>query len=149
MDNYIIYAFIIAFLTGFSPIIHRYILPRISGAFIMLVSAITYGLAVLFYIYFWKWSDVVKDMKDSKPYIPLLAATTLFGMFFANILYLYAIKHTSNINTVIVITALYPVVTLVLASIFLKERLSIWGLLGFFMILVGISVLLYTSQEPS
>lgn len=146
MDPIILIAFFIAILWGFQPIVHRYALVRVSGPFILLISAVTYFIAVMAYIYFWKWPDVSKDLVHSRKFIPILSMTTLIGLFFANLVYLYSIKHASNVNIVVTISALYPVVTLILASIFLKETLHPLGLIGFFMILAGIAILLYTSK---
>lgn len=115
----------------------------------MLVSSLTYFTVTILYLTFknkgidWIPEQLIKN----KRYIVILAATTLFGLFMANLLYLYCVKHAHNINVVNVVMAMYPVVTLILASIFLKERLDTMSLVGFAFILVGIAIMLYTSHQ--
>ena len=144
----IVGAAFVAILWGISPIVHKSAIQHVSGSFILLISAITYFLAVVAYIYFWKWKEVGKDFNmGGNIYIPLLVITALLGLFLTNVIYLYAVKHAPNINIVVIITSLYPVITLIIASLWLKESLSILGLLGLFLIVCGISVLLYSSKH--
>lgn len=144
----IVAAALVALLWGISPIIHRMLLKRVSESFILLISAITYFIAVGVYVYFWKRKEVTSDFsKGGHLYIPLLSLTTLLGLFIANVIYLYAVKNAQNINKVVTITSLYPVITLIIASLWLKESLSLLGVFGFILIICGISVLLYSSNE--
>lgn len=151
MNTALISAFIVAFIWGVQSIVLRYALKTVSQNFVLLISAITYIIAVTFYIVFWKWKDLrdeITNILSSHPHIiPMLSLNTFVGLFLTNLIYFYAIKHTSNINIVITISALYPIVALILSSIFLKESLSPIGLLGFSMVVSGIALLLYTSKQ--
>jgi len=115
----------------------------------MLVSATTYFVLTITYVTYnhkgISWFQ--EQFKTNRSYIALLAVTTFFGLFIANLLYLYCVKHAHNINVVNVVMAMYPVVTLILASVFLKEHLDPMGFLGFLLILAGIAILLYTSHQ--
>lgn len=135
-------ALLVAVIWGSAQIVHRKVLPTVSSQFVMLISAIVYLISVVFYVGIFGRKLVHHDFVKNSRYIPLLAFTTFMGLFLANVLYLYAIKHTTNINIVSVISALYPVITLVLAFFILKESLSWQGLFGFSLIIIGIVVML-------
>jgi drug/metabolite transporter (DMT)-like permease len=135
-------ALLVAIIWGSAQIVHRKVLPTISPQFVMLISAIVYLISVIVYVGIFGRKMVHDDFVNNSGYIPLLALTTFMGLFLANILYLYAIKHTTNINIVSVLSALYPVITLILAFFILKESLSWKGLFGFSLIIIGIVVML-------
>jgi len=143
-------AALVAVIWGVSPIVHRLVLKRVSGSFILLVSAITYFIAVFAYVFIWKRKEVYGDFKNGGiVYVPLLALTTFLGFFLTNLIYLYAVKYSPNINIVVIITALYPVITLIIASLWLKEYLSVMGLIGFALIVCGVTLMLYTSKRKN
>jgi drug/metabolite transporter (DMT)-like permease len=77
-----------------------------------------------------------------KDYIGLLAVTAFFAFFLVYVAYLYILHRSKNINIVVVITALYPVVTLLVSWALFKEALSIGQLIGFTLIILGISIML-------
>jgi uncharacterized membrane protein len=141
-------AALVAVIWGVSPIVHRLVLKHVSGSFILLISAITYFIAVFAYVFIWKRQEVYGDFKNGGVvYVPLLALTTFLGFFLTNLIYLYAVKYAPNINIVVIITALYPVITLIIASLWLKEYLSVMGLIGFALIVCGVTLMLYTSKH--
>lgn len=142
MFEIIVVSLIVAFLWGFSPVVHRWVLPKVSSAFVLVISSIFYTLCVAIYVGCFHRRALLNDLKKSRQYIPIIAITTIFGLFLANILYLYVVKHTHNINVVTVIMSLYPVITLVLSSWLLKEGLDIRGLIGFVLILTGMMYML-------
>lgn len=147
MDPYLA-ATLVAVLWGISPIVHKHVLQHVSGSFILLISAITYLISVFAYIYIWKTKEVYNDFKNGGVvYVPLLALTTFLGFFLTNLIYLYAVKYAPNINIVVVITALYPVITLIIASLWLKEYLSVMGLIGFALIVCGVTLMLLSSKH--
>lgn len=143
----IVAAALVAVLWGISPIVHKLVLQHVSGSFILLISAITYFISVLAYIFVWKMKEVYSDFKTGSVYVPILAITTFLGFFLTNLIYLYAVKHAPNINIVVIITALYPVITLIIASLWLKESLSISGFLGFMLIVCGVTLMLLSSKH--
>lgn len=142
-----IVAAVISILFGIAPIIHRHVTQHVSKGFIMLVSGVVYFISIIAYIFLFEQKAVVVDIKENKRYILLLAVTTFLSLFMANILYLYVMKHAKNVNIVVIIMAMYPAITLLLAIVFLKEKLTLLGCLGFFIILTGLAVLLYSHKE--
>jgi uncharacterized membrane protein len=139
--NTVLLASIVAFTWGITPIIHRMVLKHVSHYTVMFISAIVYGILTVLYVYFVGYNDVSKDLRINMRFIPYIFLTTFLGMFLANLLYYQAIKYTDNVNIVNIITALYPLIALVLAYFVLNETLTSYHLLGFFLIMSGIILL--------
>lgn len=146
MDITLYIALLIAFLYGVKTVVHRFVIKNVSTAFIMLISAIVYGVSVLFYSVMFKSKDIKMDWKKHKKYVWILGLTTFLGLFVANILYFYVIKHTVNINYASIFMALYPVVTVIFAALILNESLNSMQMIGFSMILIGIMIMIYFSK---
>ena len=142
-------AFLIAILYGIKTVIHRFVIKDVSAAFIILISAVVYIISTGIYVIIFKKKDIVKDWASNKQYILILAATTFFGLFITNILYFHVVKHTTNINFASIIMALYPVITLIFASMILNETLNTMQLVGFFMTLLGIALMIWYSTTSS
>lgn len=140
-------AVLVAVIWGTLDVIYRWVLPIVSRQFVMMVSAIVYGISVFVYVFFFGKEMVIRDIVHNYKYIPMLVVTTFIGIFLTQLLYLYAIKHTDNINVVAVIISLYPVVTLLLAGVLLKEYLDFRGLIGFGLIVIGMIVMLTTPRS--
>ena len=70
-----------------------------------------------------------------KLYIALYA---FIGLFIANVLYYYAIKHTDNVAKITTITALYPLITLILSYYILYDDISPHNIIGILLIIMGL-----------
>ena len=82
---------------------------------------------VLFFILKIKGIDLTLDRKD----IPRILLLSLLGMVGYHVFFFTALKHTSSVNTSL-IAAMNPIMTTIMASIFLKEKVpkkSIGGIL--------------------
>jgi|UniRef100_A0A6C0BF87 drug/metabolite transporter (DMT)-like permease len=139
-------AFITAMLWGIAPVVYRKLVHQVSYGFILIVSSIVYILSVTAYVFLFNRHEVINDFVNHTDKIPILACTTFFAFFIANMFYIYSIRKTHNINLVTIISALYPIVTLILASIVLKENLSIMGLSGFGLIVLGMIIIIMSSK---
>lgn len=142
----IIAAFIAAMLWGIAPVVYRKLVHQVSYGFILIVSSIVYMLCVTVYVFLFNRHEVMNDFANHPDKIPVLACTAFFALFIANMFYIYSIRKTHNINIVTIISALYPIVTLILASILLKENLSIVGLFGFGLIVLGMIIIITSSK---
>ena len=138
----VLLTFIIAFIYGTTMVIHRVASRTISNAVMLLVSSSAYFVATLIYILMWHKGTIIYKLKEAKTWIAILGVTAFIGMFVANLLYFHVVRDTPNINVSVTIIALYPIVTLVLATIFLNERLSLYGIVGFFLVFSGVSLML-------
>lgn len=141
----IVIAFIIAIIWGVPPIIHRWLTTKkgVPVYIIILVSAIVYFIAALLYICcVQSATGMQKDLVKHREWLPLLALVTLVGLFVANQLYLHMVKSAANINLVITISALYPIVTMIFAIVFLQEHPTPIAFFGFLLVMVGITLML-------
>jgi drug/metabolite transporter (DMT)-like permease len=72
-------------------------------------------------------------------------ALSVFTIFMANMIYYYILKnHDSSIISALIYSS--PVFTLIIAHLFLKERLDIYGVSGIFAIIIGVILI---SQNKS
>ena len=77
----------------------------------------------------------------------ILVCLPIFTVFIANIIYYYILKkHESSLVSAITYSS--PAFTLVLAYLFLNERLDIYGLSGIFAIIAGV-ILISNNNTPS
>ena len=147
IDAYSI-AFIVAVAWGIPPIVHRFLTKtcHIPMRIILLFSALTYIIAVACMILFLYKNVIVHEIYHHRKWIPLMIGTSFLSMFVANCLYLYVVKHAHNINIVTIITASYPIITVLLSAILLNEHLTPMGIVGFILVLIGISMLIYKPE---
>lgn len=141
---------LIATLWGISPVIHRFLLKYkgISQELVLIVSSITYFVAVLIYTLVRRGApSLLREARAHTYAIPILATTTLLALFFSNIVYLNVVKNTKDLNISNLVMAMYPLVTLVLAALFLKESMNPKTAIGFFMVLAGLAVIIYSSPQ--
>jgi transporter family protein len=135
-----IIAFIIAIIWGIIPIIHKLLLNDISYHTIIIFSAITFFVASLIYSYIY-YKDIYNDINKQNNKIIYIIFCAFLGLFLANILYYNALKHTNNVSIITTITALYPLVTLLLSYFILYEKISIINFIGIILIMIGIILL--------
>lgn len=145
MNYYILLPFLVALIWGTSPIIFKYIISKdkIPSYLILFIQALVYLFACIIYILFWKKETVYEDLYMHAKWIPLISVTSLMSIFVANMLFLYTLEKGLHVNIVNIISALYPVVTVILAYLVLNETLTYRQLFGFIMIMIGIALLLY------
>ena len=102
------------------------IIGRTSGGTVYwpLVAARTTSLIVLI-----AWATISRQPRLPSPHdVPLVAMTGLFDT--AGNAFLVLAAHAGRLDVAAVVSSLYPVSTVLLASIILKERVSRWQFAG-------------------
>ena len=142
MDTHNVFvALFIAFLWGIQPVVHKHLLGKYKYITIMLISVIVYFFLVVSLAL-----TMSKDIKNDIRRMPIrdlliLAILSLFTIFIANMLYYYVLKnHSSSIVASLIYAA--PAFTLIFAYIFLKERLTTYGVLGVIVMVIGIILIM-------
>jgi len=127
----------ISFLWGIQTVIHKHLLDHISGLSIMLYSTILYTLLLCITAYYHK-SIIIKDLKKIDLRISaILFFVAFFTLFVTNMLYYYILNHhESSFVSAIISTA--PIFTVIFAYLFLKERLSMYGIMGIVSLILGL-----------
>lgn len=118
------------------------------------VWLITYGIIALFIcvvfivLYFYKKSQYLKAVFQVPiKKIALLSVSTIFSMAIGTLFYLYAVNHSKNVSPITAIAYTSPLFVVVLAYLFLHERLSLRVLLGIIVTMTGIIVIASDKQS--
>jgi len=135
--NYILLALCVSFLWGTVPVVHKYLLTKYQPITIMIISNVVY-LSLLLITVFIERKAFLNDINKMPLNDSLIIVTaSIFGLYIGYKLYYYVLKdHKSSIISALIYSS--PIFTLIIAYIFLKERLSIYGYLGIFSILLGV-----------
>jgi transporter family protein len=142
INNYTYLAIIIVFIWGISPVLFKYFLHKNTPAYlIILFQSFVYLLSSSIYIIISKRNEFIQDLKQNVSYIPFLVIISFFSVYIANVLYIYALENKGNVSIMSIIIALAPVITMIFAYIIFKEKLEIKAYIGFFVILVGLSLI--------
>lgn len=140
----IILTFIVALLWGITPVLFRIVLHNVPNTFVMLISGIVYLIGTLSYIIIYDYKNIKFDI--IKKYIPHISIISFFGFFLAYMLYYYVLKHTDNVNIMIAIISISPIITL-LTTYFIKQEefqaLTYRQVFGIFMIVLGVILALF------
>ena len=137
MDIYIFIAIFISFLWGIQPIVHKHLLNRYNFITIMLISTIV-NFSLILAVSITRNKEILVDMnKLTFRDLFILVLVSSFTIFLANMMYYYILKnHESSIISALVYSS--PVFTLIIAYIFFKERLDIYGISGIFLMILGV-----------
>jgi len=135
MDIFI--AIFISFLWGIQPIVHKHLLNKYNFITIMLISTIV-NFSLILAVSITRNKEILADMnKLTFRDLFILVLVSSFTIFLANMMYYYILKnHESSIISALVYSS--PVFTLIIAYIFLKERLDIYGISGIFLMILGV-----------
>ncbi len=115
---------------GFNTPISRSLMPEILSPFALTFFRLSGGM-----ILFWLVSLFVKTEKVPAKDIFLLFFASFFSLTFNQLPYFIGLSMTSSINASIVVTLL-PILTMLLAALFLKEPITLLKAIG---VLVGAS----------
>jgi len=88
------------------------------------------------------FKSFIAEKKELKPNLSFLFWTALFGVTLFNTFVYVAGHYSPAINLALIGTTSSPVMSIILAAIFLKERISIIRILGLTICIVGIVLLL-------
>ena len=137
MESYILFALLISFLWGIQPVIHKHLLGKYNAVTIMLLSTLIYFILIIA-LSISKPREVSSDLnKMSVKDFMIIIFTSIITVFIANIIYYYVLKdHESSIISALIYSS--PVFTLIIAYLFLKERLNKYSILGIIAIVFGV-----------
>jgi drug/metabolite transporter (DMT)-like permease len=145
----LLYYLFVNVIWGISPIFEKYLLRKINIlSFIILSSAIQFIAALLLMSYN-NYDYIIKDtnvlLNDSNVIIGIFFITIL--LFISKYVYLYIVNHDKSIALVAILTSLYPVLTLIFGYLLLNETITIEEFVGFILILFGILLINYSSNN--
>ena len=140
MELFIILALCVSLLWGTVPVVHKYLLTKYQPITIMVLSNVVY-LSLLLVTLIFEQKAFTNDLKKMpRTDLLIIVSAAVCGLYIGYKLYYYVLKdHKSSIISALIYSS--PVFTLIVAYIFLKERLSIYGYLGIFSILLGVMLI--------
>ena len=134
---YLLTALFISLLWGIHPVVMKYLLGKYSPTTLLLFSSGVYFFCVAAFVMFRKkeLNDDLKKMSLNDTFT--IFALPFFAVFIANSLYYYVLKeNSSSITSALIFSA--PAFTLIISYLFLKEKLSLYGLIGIISIIIGV-----------
>lgn len=137
MEIYIVVALFIAFLWGLHPIVNKYLLNKYEPFTIMLLASLVYFISMAVVSTIWM-KEIKSDLnKMTTTDFTVLSLLAFFAIFIANTLYYYILRgNTSSIVSALIFSG--PAFTLIISYFILKEKLSLYGLLGILSIILGV-----------
>jgi len=143
---YIILSIFTSFLWGASPVIQKQLLKKFDKKTLMLFYSSANILFVTLMMSFYN-NHLYSDIKSLNIYdIFLVFAYTFFTIFMANLIFLEVLKY-NNAHEVAAIEGIYPFFTLLLAYLFLKEKITIFGVLGIILVVLGVVCISMNDSE--
>ena len=143
--NIFLIAISLAVIYAITPITYKLLVIHNNLSFetYFLLSTFILFLCSLFYSFmFHNYIDVFKELAKISPDILLLFIINIFFVsFISQILFHYAIKHTTKLSLFTIITGFYPLITMILSFLFLKEKISFKVLFGFVISMIGIIII--------
>lgn len=146
--NVIIFiAIVISFLWGVGPVLQKYILNSINPKTLLLFNGLAYMICLFFYSVYHRgelYQDVTKNM-NLRLFLIIMLSGTIVG-FFANLLYFYVLhKKDSYIINALVCSS--PLFTLIIAYLFLKEKVQLSGFIGVMCIIIGVVLIAFNDSN--
>lgn len=134
---YLLMSLFTSFLWGLSPVIQKHLLQKFDKRSLMLFYASANIFFITLMLSFFNnklYADIISlNMYD----IFLISTYTFFTIFIAKLLFLEVLKY-NNSHEVAAIEGIYPFFTLLLAYIFLKEKITAFGILGVIFVVLGV-----------
>ena len=134
---YILVALFIALCWGILPVAHKSILTHLSPITIMLFTAAIYTFLLIIYAAM-NTKLIYKDIRNiTNKDIIIIVFSAVIATFMGNVLYFTILKnHESSIISALIYSS--PIFTLIIAYIFLKERINTIGVFGILFIVLGV-----------
>lgn len=143
--NILLIAISLAVIYAIAPITYKILVihNNISFETYLLLSTFILFMCSLFYSFmFHNYLDIIIELSKISSDLLLLFIINIFIVsFISQILFHYAIKHTTKLSLFTIITGFYPLITMILSILFLKEKISFKILLGFVISMIGIIII--------
>jgi drug/metabolite transporter (DMT)-like permease len=143
--NILLIAISLAVIYAIAPITYKMLVihNNISFETYLLLSTFILFICSLFYSFmFHNYINIITEITKISSDLLLLFIINIFIVsFISQILFHYAIKHTSKISLFTIITGFYPLITMILSFLFFREKITLKILLGFVISMIGIIII--------
>lgn len=144
--SYIATALFISFLWGTTPFLHKALLKKYNPISILIFDGLLYCAGILFVIAFHydKFTMDVKKITYSD--MGFIFTAGIVTSLIANFLYLYVLQeHESYIISALVFSS--PVFTFLIALLLTNEKITGFGALGVFLIILGVLSIIFNDCQ--
>lgn len=133
----------LAIIYGISPLTYKYLIisNNISFETYLLLSSFILFIACIIYSLFNKKNIFKEISKINGNMLLLFIANILIISFISQILFHYGIKKTKKISLFTIIVGFYPLITMLLSLLFLKDKISSKIIIGYLISMVGIFII--------
>jgi len=140
-------ALFISLLWGTTSVVHKELLTRLDKSTLLVVSHFIYALCIIVFIAInYRLLKMEITQKITYRDVGILSFTAAFCGFFANYLYYYVLsKNSSSIITALIYSC--PAFTLIIAYFLLNEQVDKYGLLGIFLIVLGVFSISFSGEK--
>jgi drug/metabolite transporter (DMT)-like permease len=143
----ILISFIINLLWGIPPLIFKFLALNFSYPLIMSINSIFNLFFLFIYISLFHYNNVKQEIYKLTPKtLFIFFILVFFSFFLANLCYFYLIDKGHNINLITILTAFYPIITIIFSFFFFKDdfkSLTYLNFIGFFLFFAGMFLILY------
>lgn len=140
MKTYILLGLLIAFLWGLTPITLKSLQTKLNYFTIMFFSSMIYFICVLLLCFFHR-NEFIQDINSiTAKELAILILLPIVALFFANYLYYNLLKRYES-SLIIALVCCSPIFTLLLAYLFMNERLTKYGIAGVIMVCGGVGLI--------
>lgn len=143
--NIFLIAISLAVIYAISPITYKLLVIHNNISFetyLLLSTFILFICSLIYSFMFHNYLDIFREISIINTDLLLLFIINIFVVsFLSQILFHYAIKHTSKLSLFTIITGFYPLITMILSILFFKEKISLKILMGFMISMLGIIII--------
>ena len=134
---------IIALIFGVTPILEKHILSFIrTEIYIILNGFLIFLLSIFYYLFLYDHNilDEISILNKNREVVAIMILTACLVYLLGNYLFFHSISiHKAHVVTALVAT--YPIITLMIAYLFLNEDVTFYHSLGVFFIVGGVILL--------
>lgn len=129
-----------------TAIMHKFFLAKCEISTLFVLYGLVYSIIIVM-VAIYNMSNIRADVqKLNRRHIIGIVMTSLAGLFIANYLYLYLLKHHQSFAVAALISTA-PLFTLLFAYVILKEEVSLLSAIGVSLIVIGVILVAANSKR--
>ena len=137
-------ALLVSFFWGLHPLVQRSLVLALDSEVVIVLGGLFYFAAVIVFALF-NWKQLMRNSKKiTTTHLLTICALSIITIFVANLIYIYILKKYEGY----VISALVyssPAFSLLLAYLFLRQAVNLYGAIGVLLIVAGVICLAFNT----
>lgn len=137
MNDLVIIALGVALLWSIAPIIHKAVLNKVTPRMLLIFNGITIGIIVLIYALLNKDAVLQEASELSRDTIGWMLIAVTLSWFLAPLIF-YSVLQKGTGHIIIALAYSSPLFAMILAWLFLREKITLMSFIGVCLIVIGI-----------